>query len=429
MWETIALIFVPFFFFDIHYFVRASFIFFYYKCQLLLYDAPHPLEETKYPTLCWFTDLDFNLHMNNSKYLRDMDMSRFQHYILMGIDKKLKAINDQAYIVNCGNWIKYRRSINLFQRFDVTCKLVYWDEKAAYFEQLFVNPNNGFIHAFAYAKLQFVGISTLEYLTKNVNIESLEPPAELLKIIEANELNRKKSMIVRLFSCDPVVRPMRMRQTLLSSVMSSDELSELCSIGNYQQVEKFLQQTNPNIINGKNKVNKWTPLHWACKRNHLDIAKLLILSKGDVDAKNDKDETPGELTTSSEIKKFVNEERSRRRLKLIEKKNEEDKLDILPNYLKFPQVNSFTQMEAKENNQLIMLRVKIEKENDFYEIETDIRFVSLNDLIKLIGEKMSKILQKTIRIKNIRRLPNTIIHNDVQISKLNNFDELELILF
>jgi acyl-CoA thioesterase FadM len=51
--------------------------------------------------------------------------------------------------------IRYRRSLNLFQIVQLRTKVIFWDEKALYLEQQFVN-NNGFVCAVAIAKQSMV---------------------------------------------------------------------------------------------------------------------------------------------------------------------------------------------------------------------------------------------------------------------------------
>ena len=56
-------------------------------------------------------DLDFNLHMNNSKYLRELDL-----YIDQGLREIL--IRCAVFLVNAIS-IRYRHSLQLFQKIEV----------------------------------------------------------------------------------------------------------------------------------------------------------------------------------------------------------------------------------------------------------------------------------------------------------------------
>lgn len=47
---------------------------------------------------------------------------------------------------------------------------------------------------------------------------------------------------------------------------------------------------------------EWTALHFACKKGHLDIAKLLIMNGADIAKKNNKGKTPIELLKNLESK-------------------------------------------------------------------------------------------------------------------------------
>ena len=56
-------------------------------------------------------DLDFNLHMNNSKYLRELDL-----YVDQGLREIL--IRGAVFLVNAIS-IRYRHSLQLFQKIEV----------------------------------------------------------------------------------------------------------------------------------------------------------------------------------------------------------------------------------------------------------------------------------------------------------------------
>ena len=56
-------------------------------------------------------DLDFNLHMNNSKYLRELDL-----YVDQGLREIL--IRFAVFLVNAIS-IRYRHSLQLFQKIEV----------------------------------------------------------------------------------------------------------------------------------------------------------------------------------------------------------------------------------------------------------------------------------------------------------------------
>lgn len=69
--------------------------------------------------------------------------------------------------------------------------------------------------------------------------------------------------------------------------LSEEDFRESCALGNVDYAKKFIAQGIN--INGQNKMNGWTALHWAAARDHPAIAKLLI-DNGANQALKDKNE-------------------------------------------------------------------------------------------------------------------------------------------
>ena len=88
------------------------------------------------PFVCWPLDLDTLLHMNNSRYLAVMDLARVDYIRRCGLWGKLQE-RGQFPIVEAQT-IRYRKSIKLWQRFNVVTKVVGWDEKSFFVTQTFV---------------------------------------------------------------------------------------------------------------------------------------------------------------------------------------------------------------------------------------------------------------------------------------------------
>ena len=84
----------------------------------------------------WPNDLDFNLHMNNGRYLTLMDLGRVD---LMARSGSLKIFRRLHWMpVVAAQTITFRRSLKLFQRFELHTRVVCWDEEFIYMEQTFV---------------------------------------------------------------------------------------------------------------------------------------------------------------------------------------------------------------------------------------------------------------------------------------------------
>lgn len=80
-------------------------------------------------------DLDIYLHVNNGTYLQMMDVARTNYIADLGGFPLLKGKG--WYPVVAAQTVTYRRSMTLGQRFAITTRVVGWDERVVYLEQVF----------------------------------------------------------------------------------------------------------------------------------------------------------------------------------------------------------------------------------------------------------------------------------------------------
>jgi acyl-CoA thioesterase FadM len=80
-------------------------------------------------------DLDVQRHMNNGRYLSIMDLGRMDLMLRSGFWKKVTGAG--WYPVVAGQTITYRRSLTLGQRFDLATRVIGYDERWIYMEQVF----------------------------------------------------------------------------------------------------------------------------------------------------------------------------------------------------------------------------------------------------------------------------------------------------
>jgi acyl-CoA thioesterase FadM len=81
------------------------------------------------------TDLDINLHMTNARYLSIMDLGRTDLLIRSGM---LGLVKQERWLPVTGSIdIKFRRQLDPFQSYELTTRLLCWDEKWLYLEQRF----------------------------------------------------------------------------------------------------------------------------------------------------------------------------------------------------------------------------------------------------------------------------------------------------
>src|SRR5687768_7148163 len=88
------------------------------------------------PFRVWPTDLDVLMHVNNGVYLSMMDLGRIDLMTRSGL---FATINERGwYPVVTAQTIQYRRSLKLFDRFDIVTRVLAWDDKTIMLEQRFV---------------------------------------------------------------------------------------------------------------------------------------------------------------------------------------------------------------------------------------------------------------------------------------------------
>jgi acyl-CoA thioesterase FadM len=76
----------------------------------------------------WPGDLDVLLHVNNGVYLSMLDVARVELMLRSGAFARLGARG--FYPVVAAETIRFRRSLQLFDRFEVETRVIGWDEQA-----------------------------------------------------------------------------------------------------------------------------------------------------------------------------------------------------------------------------------------------------------------------------------------------------------
>ncbi|QNI31389.1 thioesterase family protein [Alloacidobacterium dinghuense] len=93
------------------------------------------LDEDRIRMRVWPNDIDFNFHLNNSRYLSCMDYGRIHMMAANGILNR--AIKDRWIPLVGSVDITYRRSLDLWAAFELRSRTLCWDEKWIYMEQSF----------------------------------------------------------------------------------------------------------------------------------------------------------------------------------------------------------------------------------------------------------------------------------------------------
>ena len=81
---------------------------------------------------CLPTDLDLNVHLTNSRFHTFMDQARFDLFLRCGVWQKLRA--EGVGPVLGSSSIRFRKQVRPWQRFQVTARILSWDDRWIYME-------------------------------------------------------------------------------------------------------------------------------------------------------------------------------------------------------------------------------------------------------------------------------------------------------
>ncbi|VVC28250.1 HotDog domain [Cinara cedri] len=174
---------------DLPYFFRSLFSYVSGTCFKKKIRAT---ETAVYSSLCLTTDLDVYLsHMNNARYLREIDLARIEFVLRTGMWHELRR--HDALIFTIASNVRYRKFVRTFSRYEIRTRIVYWDDVSLFFEHRFVSKADGFVRAIVYNRQRVVNYSANELMrtlvgTKTVDgaIQRPECPIEIHHWIQSN---------------------------------------------------------------------------------------------------------------------------------------------------------------------------------------------------------------------------------------------------
>jgi len=88
------------------------------------------------PFRVWPNDLDVLMHMTNGRYFTILDLARVDLMVRCGMWPKLKARG--WYPVITQETMRFHRSLELWDRYQVQTRVIGWDDKRVLLEQAFV---------------------------------------------------------------------------------------------------------------------------------------------------------------------------------------------------------------------------------------------------------------------------------------------------
>jgi len=148
------------------------------------------LDEDRIRMRVWPNDIDLNLHLNNARYLSIMDYARTHLLARTGILTHIVRKRWQPLVGAV--WVTYRRSLPLFSAFDLTSRLVCWDERWFYIEQTFTGKEG--LAAVGWVKgilRDAIGIVEPQSVIERIAPAAVSPPMPE-SIATWNDLTREK---------------------------------------------------------------------------------------------------------------------------------------------------------------------------------------------------------------------------------------------
>ncbi|XP_058832544.1 protein THEM6 [Topomyia yanbarensis] len=146
--------------FELHYFLRMCLCVIaarYVKKRL------HILDTATVGGLCLTNDIDTLLyHMNNARYLREVDFARVDFYERTRLYRTI--VSKGGSVVQGATTIRYRRFIRPFARFSIRSRIVYWDDQSIFMEHRFISASDGFIHCIALCRQRVLQCSVEEVM-------------------------------------------------------------------------------------------------------------------------------------------------------------------------------------------------------------------------------------------------------------------------
>ncbi|MEO0543090.1 MAG: thioesterase family protein [Pseudomonadota bacterium] len=114
------------------------------------------MDETRIRLRTLPTDLDIAIHMNNGRYLTIADLGRWDLMIRCRFWPKMRSRGWHPVVGTSKVW--HRASLQPFQPFDLTTRILFWDEKWSYLEHRFegVGPKAGKVYCRVVVKTLFL---------------------------------------------------------------------------------------------------------------------------------------------------------------------------------------------------------------------------------------------------------------------------------
>lgn len=244
-----------------------------------------------------------------------------------------------------------------------------------------------------------------------------------------------------------------------------EKLREAACFGDIDGVKELLSK-GVNV-NSQHDINGWTALHWAAKRNHLNIVNLLCNHGAEKSVTTNKGETAASLTTEGVIRVLLMARKDGQiltntpdsKLPTKDTKTPTGKpLAIVPNYIRdpplayqvdtgsersekkprmdmVPDTSKYQRVTPRKNEDFVRnseqreitvkVRVAGTEDQDFIEVDLPKAALTLEFLTVICCEELGITAG---RVERVRKLPNTRLRRDKDVTRLVDMQELEIVL-
>ncbi|KAK2708002.1 ankyrin repeat domain-containing protein 40-like isoform X1 [Artemia franciscana] len=246
------------------------------------------------------------------------------------------------------------------------------------------------------------------------------------------------------------------------SRFNEEMLREAACFGDFEAVVELL---NRGVnVNAQHDINGWTALHWASKRNLLRIVEILLINGADVSISTKTGDLAVQLTTDEKIVKALDPNKES---VMNDTDISDTSLPMTPNYLKnaplcykvdtslprkMPKVeaanleadviqeshiskpcahlplksfDTFKQEDSCNHEMILKIRIADTGDQDFIEVELSKKEATYANLVNLCCHEL-KIDSRYV--ERIRKLPNTILRRDIEVRRLTDYTEIEVVL-
>ncbi|XP_040572390.1 ankyrin repeat domain-containing protein 40 [Lepeophtheirus salmonis] len=213
------------------------------------------------------------------------------------------------------------------------------------------------------------------------------------------------------------------------------ELLEASCYGDIDTIKTLLHSgVDPNYTQ---KMNGWSALHWAAKRNYLEVVELLLSNGANAALKTRDSKMPSDLATDNKVLAVLN---------APPKNSADTPMDsFIPNYIKYPPLShkvdlsnrkdltnvqestpiQFPELKETKRNMTI-LKVKLKKDEYFIEVDIFPSEIHIfDDFVSILVNELN--IQSINDVSLILKLPDTKLRRIEEVKRLANYQELIVI--